>query len=88
VSHNTLVVSAWVDIQEGCETKHTVDGSNSANFVVSGDGHPFQFSFESESLRTFAEHVIAAIAEMDALAEKEEAEREALERAQAEEPSA
>lgn len=83
MSYGTLIVTTWFGIHEGCEIKYTVDGSDSANFVVSGEGQPFEFYLEVESLRQFTEHATTALAEMDALADKE-AERDAREQTERE----
>jgi hypothetical protein len=72
--HGTLVVNSWVGIHEGCKITCSVNGSDSVYVTVNGKAQPFEFFFQAEALRQFIEHGVKALAEMDALAAKEEAE--------------
>jgi hypothetical protein len=89
--HGTLIVNSWVSIHEGCDFAYKVDSSDNAHFTVGDKTQQFEFFFQAEALRTFVEQGSKALAEMDALAAKEEAEMDAPERATqvaAAEPSA
>lgn len=79
----TLVVNSWVGIHEGCGITCDVQGGNAVFVTVSGEDQPFEFFFEAEALRAFLEQGTRALAEMDRLAEQEEAERETREGAAA-----
>ena len=71
--YGTLVVNSWVDIHEGCDITYSVNDSDSMHFTASGTAQPFEFFFQTNALRQFIEQGIKALAEMDALAAKEEA---------------
>ena len=73
-----LTVGTWFDVSEGCPMRYTVGGSNQAHLML-GDTE-LELSFDAESLRAFATMTIAVVAQMDALFEQEEADREARER--------
>lgn len=79
MSYGTLVVNSWVNIHEGCEITYSVNGSDGACFAAGGKTQPFEFFFQAEALRQFLTLGVTALAEMDAQADKEEAEREARE---------
>jgi hypothetical protein len=80
VSYGTLVVNSWVSIHEGCDITYSVNGSDGTHFTAGDKAHPFEFFFQAEALRQFIELGVKALAEMDALAAKEEAEWDARER--------
>jgi hypothetical protein len=82
--YGTLVVNSWVGIHEGCEITHSVSGSEGTHFVVGGQAQPFEFFFQTEALRQFVELGVKALAEMDAVAAKEEAERDVRQRSELE----
>lgn len=73
-----LTVGTWFDVSEGCPMRYSVDGSNLAHLMI-GDTE-LELAFDAESLRAFATMTTAAVAQMDALFEQEEADREARER--------
>jgi uncharacterized Fe-S cluster-containing radical SAM superfamily protein len=77
--HGTLIVNSWVSIHEGCEITYSVNGSEGTSFTASSKTQPFEFFFQAEALRQFIAHGTKALAEMDALAAKEEAERDSRE---------
>lgn len=79
--HGTLIVNSWVSIHEGCDITYSVEGSDNAHFTAGDKAQPFEFFFQAEALRKFIEQGVKALAEMDALADKEEAEWDARERA-------
>jgi hypothetical protein len=72
--YGTLVVNSWVSIHEGCEITYSVDGSDGAHFTAGDTTQPFEFFLQAEALRQFVEQGTRALAEMDVLAAKEEAE--------------
>jgi hypothetical protein len=73
---DTLTIGAWISLHEGCEISSDVGGSNVGLLTVRGAGQqPFELYFRAESLRQFLEVGTRALAEMDALAAQEEAER-------------
>lgn len=78
--HGTLIVNSWVGIHEGCEITYKVNGSDSVYVIVDGKAQPFEFFFQAEALRQFIERGVKALADMDALAAKEEAEWDTRER--------
>jgi hypothetical protein len=72
---DSLVVNSWVGIHDGCAITHSVGGSDSTHFTATGNTQSFEFSFQSEALRRFVERGVEALAEMDALAAREDVER-------------
>lgn len=77
---NQLVASTWATVNGGCPISCSVSGSNQAHLVI-GDNQ-FELNFEADALRALVTHSTAALAEMDAQFEQEEAEREAQEPAE------
>ena len=71
------VVCTWVNVDEGCLIVTSVGGSNAAHLMI-GDNQ-LEIAFDAESLRTLVTSTAAALAEMDAQFEREEAERAAQE---------
>lgn len=72
--YGTLVVNAWAGIHEGCDVTYNVEGSDDVYVTVSGQKQqPFEFYFQAAALRTFLERGGAALAEMNAIAAREEA---------------
>jgi hypothetical protein len=82
--HGTLIVNSWVSIHEGCEITYSVSGSDGTHFTAGGKAQPFEFFFQAAALRQFIELGVKALAEMDALAAKEEAKQDARERTELE----
>jgi hypothetical protein len=80
--YSTLIVNSWVGIHEDCDITYNVNGSDGTYFTASGKAQPFEFFFQADALRKFVELGSKALAEMDALAAKEEAEWDARERAE------
>jgi hypothetical protein len=83
---NQLTVSTWASLNEGCPITCSVSGSNLAHLMI-GDNQ-LELNFDAESLRALVTRSTAALAEMDAQFEQEEAEREAQEQGQLMEVSA
>lgn len=75
--YGTLVVNSWVGIHEGCDIKYSVNGSDGVHVTASGKAQPFEFFFDFEALRKFVELGGKALAEMEVLANQEEAEWDA-----------
>ena len=75
---NQLTVSTWAQVNEGCPVTCSVSGSNLAHLMI-GDNQ-LELGFEAESLRTLVSATTAALAEMDARYEQEEADQAAQER--------
>ncbi len=69
------VVCTWANIDEGCPITYSVDGSNAAHLMI-GDNQ-LEVAFDAAALRTLVTASTAALAEMDARFEREEAERAA-----------
>jgi hypothetical protein len=72
-----LAVSTCATVNEGCPISCSVSGSNLAHLMI-GDNQ-LELNFDAEALRTLATRSAAALAEMDARFEQEEAERTAQE---------
>lgn len=72
--YGQLVVNAWVGINEGCEITCNVEGSDEVHIKVSGQAQPFEFHFQADAFERFLDLGGKALAEMNALAEQEEAE--------------
>lgn len=65
---DTLVVNAWVGVQDGCEITCKTEGKHGAYFTVrSADAPPFEFSFAAGALRQFLAVGGKALADLDAL---------------------
>ncbi len=65
---DTLVVNAWVGVQDGCEITCTTEGKHGAYFTVrSADAPPFEFSFAAAALRQFLAVGGKALADLDEL---------------------
>jgi len=75
--YGTLIINSSVAIHEGCDIAYNVQGSDDVFVNVSGETQPFELYFQSDALRTFLALGNAALAEMDALADREEAEYDA-----------
>ncbi|HEY0688427.1 MAG TPA: hypothetical protein VGD71_05240 [Kribbella sp.] len=74
---------AWADIDEGCPVFCSVSGSNQA-YVLIGDAPPqYELTFAVEPMRGLVAKTTAALTQLEARYEQEEAGREV--RAQAEE---
>jgi hypothetical protein len=71
------VVCTWVNVDEGCVIATSVGGSNAAHLMI-GDNQ-LEIALDADSLRTLVRSTTAALAEMDARFEHEEAERAARE---------
>jgi hypothetical protein len=74
---NQLVVCTWATVNEGCPISCSVSGSNLAHLMI-GDNQ-LELNLDAASLRELATRSTAALAEMDAQFEQEEAERSAQE---------
>lgn len=70
---NHPTVCTWANVDEGCPITYSVDGSNMAHLMI-GDNQ-LEVAFDAESLRILVTATAAALAEMDAQFEREEAER-------------
>jgi len=70
---------AWVDISEGCPVFCSVSGSNQAYVLIGDTPHQYELTFAIEPMRDLVAKTTAALAEMDARHEREEAERAACE---------
>lgn len=71
---NSLTVHAWAAVRDGCEIEHRVHGSDSAH-VVCGNGHKrFELEFSADGLREYVRHCSAALAEIDAIYDRENPE--------------
>jgi hypothetical protein len=81
--HN-FVVSTWVNLSEGCPMSCSVSGSNMAQLCLGAVDGAFELCFDADTMRVLAEKATTAVAEMDALFEREEAERIAAEQKAAE----
>lgn len=66
-------VCTWANVDEGCPITYSLDGSNMAHLMI-GDNQ-LEVAFNAEALRTLVTASTAALAEMDARFEREEAER-------------
>lgn len=69
---NQPTVCTWANVDEGCPITYSVSGSNAAHLMI-GDNQ-LEVAFDAESLRTLVTASAAALAEMDARFEREEAE--------------
>lgn len=76
---NQLVVGTWANVSEGCPITYNVSGSNVAHLMI-GD-HQFELAFDADALRELVARTTAALAQMDARFEQEEAERASHEHA-------
>jgi hypothetical protein len=74
---NRPAVSTWVGVDEGCPITCSVGGSDLAYLMI-GDNQ-LELHFDAGSLRELVTRSTAALAEMDARFEREEAERDAQE---------
>jgi len=74
--NTNLALGTWAQISEGCPMDCNVDGSNLTHVLFGTDGS-FELVFEAEALRAFNAASGRAVAEMDAIHEREEAERRA-----------
>jgi hypothetical protein len=74
---NQLTVSTWAQVNEGCPIACSVSGSDLAHLMI-GENQ-LELNFDAESLRALVTHSTAALAEMNARFEQEEAERAAQE---------
>jgi hypothetical protein len=68
-------VSVWANVDEGCPISCSVSGSNLARLMI-GDNQ-LEVDLDAEALREMVRRSTAALAEMDTLFEREEAERAA-----------
>jgi hypothetical protein len=66
-------VSAWANVDEGCSITYSVSGSDVAHLMIGDSG--LEMEFDAESMRTLASVATAALTEMDARFEQEEAGR-------------
>lgn len=65
---DSLVVNAWVGVQDGCEITCTTEGKHGAYFTVrSADAPPFEFSFAVGALRQFLAVGTQALSDLDEL---------------------
>ena len=76
---NQLFVGTWANVSEGCSITYSVSGSNVAHLMI-GDNQ-LELAFDADALRQMVTRTTAALAEMDARFEREEAERVVQERA-------
>jgi len=76
---NQLVVGTWANVSEGCSITYSVSGSNVAHLMI-GDNQ-LELAFDADALREMITRTTAALTEMDAQFEQEEAERVAQEHA-------
>ena len=74
---DTLVIGSWVSLHEGCEITSDVGGNDAALLTVRGTGQPFELHLQAEPLRQLVEAASQALAEMDALAIQEGAQKAA-----------
>lgn len=71
---DTLVVNAWVGVQDGCEIICKTEGKHGAYFTVrSADAPPFEFSFAAGALRQFLAVRGKAQADLDELSKQRRA---------------
>jgi len=73
------MVGTWANVSEGCPITHSVSGSNVAHLMI-GDNQ-LELAFDADALREMVTHTTAALAEMDAQFEQEEAEQATQEHA-------
>jgi len=71
--------STWITVDEGCPLRCEASGSGGA-YILIGEPPQHELTFEVEALRDLVTKGAAALAQMDAMAEREEAEYEAKER--------
>lgn len=69
----TLCLNAWVSVTHGCPMTGCVLGSDAAQFSVEEGEKAFEFDFDAEALRRFAELATQALDEMDRRHAREEA---------------
>ena len=68
---NPLTVGTWANINESCPIRCSVSGSNLACLMI-GDNQ-VEINLDAEALLALVTHATAALAEMNALYEREEA---------------
>jgi hypothetical protein len=68
------MVYASAGVYDGCEIKHRVHGSDSADVACGYDHSMFAVEFTADGLREFVRHCTAALAEMDAIHARENPE--------------
>lgn len=66
-----LSTGTWVSIGECCPVRCDVDGSDLAQLVIGESGHTIELICDAVGLRKFAAVSTEAVAEMDALFERE-----------------
>lgn len=69
------VVSAWANVDEGCPITCSVSGSDVAHLMIGDSG--LEVEFDAESMRALVTEATAALTEMDARFEREQAGRPA-----------
>jgi hypothetical protein len=74
---NHPVVCTWANVSDGCVITYSVGGSNAAHLMI-GDNQ-LELALGVESMRALVTAATAALTEMDARFEREEAERAAQE---------
>ena len=70
-------MGTWASLDESCTMTCRVEGSDMATIAISGEDHNLELIFNAEGLRKLANVTNPAVTEMDALFEREEAERKA-----------
>lgn len=68
-----LTIGTWAGISEGCPMSYSVSGSNVTHVQLGEGRDSFEMEFDMEAMRKFAELATKAVAEMDAIYEREEA---------------
>lgn len=80
--YGKLVVNSWVGTHEGCDITYNVQGSDAVYATISGKDQPFEFFCQTDALLEFIGQSGKALAEMNVLAEQEDAESNASEQAE------
>ena len=70
-----------LNLSGGTPLRYNVNGSDSAHLTIGEGSTTCDMEFDADAMRSLADVASAAAAEMDALYEREEAEREAAEQA-------
>jgi hypothetical protein len=79
--NGTVVINAWVSVQNGCRITYTASRGSGAGFTVlgkhggnEGGNSEFEFFFETDALREFLRLGTEALAELDVPPPQQETE--------------
>lgn len=80
--YGTLACHSWIGVRAGCDMTYCISTDEDVDIMLSDGARRFEFAIETEALRKLLEVGGRALAELDALAEREGARRDGREPAE------